>query len=64
MLAMPKHFKKTYRVNVNSLIIQYVQDDSFLMYQDTNTQCSSLHLVSTIPQNFVNSTSDSLTMNV
>jgi hypothetical protein len=29
MLAISTHFKETFRVNVSSLITQYVQDDSF-----------------------------------
>jgi hypothetical protein len=64
MLAILAHFKETFKVNVSSLTTQYVQDDSFLMYQDTNAQCSSLHLMSTTPQIFVNSASNTLTMNV
>ncbi len=64
MLAILTHFKETFRVNVSSLATQYVQDDSFLMYEDTNAQCLSLYLVSTTPQNFVNFVSNTLTMNV
>jgi hypothetical protein len=65
MLAILTHFKETFRVNVSSLTTQYVQDDSFLMYQDTNTQCLSLHVpMSTTFQNLVNFASNTLTLNV
>jgi hypothetical protein len=64
MLAILRHFKETFRVNVSSLTTQYVEDDSFLMYQDTNAQCSSLHLVSSTPQKFVKFASNTLTTNV
>ncbi len=45
MLAILAHFKETFKVNVSSLTTQYVQDYLFLMYQNTNTQCSNLHLM-------------------